>query len=60
MKKLKELNGAKTISKKEQKNVKGGAKPLGPCGLTGGIQIEWVPGEYCPGIVSNGECWVCY
>ena len=60
MKDLKKLKGAKIISKKEQKNVTGGARPVGPCGFTGGVQIDWEPGEYCPGILSNGECWVCY
>ena len=59
MKDLKNLKGVKTISKKEQKNVTGG-RPLDPCGFTGGIQIDWEPGEYCPGILVNGECWVCY
>ncbi|RZT93512.1 hypothetical protein EV201_2682 [Ancylomarina subtilis] len=57
MKKLQELTGVKTLSKKEQQAVKGGIKQLHPCGEAGGV-ISNNPDVWCD-VVFNGVCWIC-
>ena len=57
MKDLKNLKGAKTISKNEQRSIKGGIRVLDPCGEAGGV-ISNNPWAWCD-VVVNGVCWIC-
>ena len=64
MKKLKNLKGAKMLTRNEQQEIKGGIPifiPNGPCGPTGGVNTGPVaPDEFCGGQRYNGDCWYCY
>lgn len=63
MKNLTSLKGAKTLNKKEQKNINGGRDPrLHPCGDTGGMIVashHCFMGGYGT-VYANGQCWACY
>ncbi len=70
MKDLKNLKGAKAITKSEQKVIKGGRPSIGlhPCSPGGGEIIaegqswEYTTQEDCNGhgIWYAGSCWSCY
>ncbi|NOQ26712.1 MAG: hypothetical protein GQ564_15235 [Bacteroidales bacterium] len=56
MKDLKNLEGAKMLSKNEQIEIKGGIPVLCPC-EAGGI-ISNNPDVWCD-ILFEGVCWIC-